>query len=392
MKRFTYAFGVGMAVLMALSMVLPMITRTQSRTVQPTTVAPTALPTFPPPLASDAISFDQTYLHPSGLFTVAEPTGWIASQPQTTKDSARALLTNTTAQSLVQVDVDRPVTATDQPVTLDDVNARFNAAWLGSSWSQYSTWKESDRERTSDNRLVIDFELTAKGQTYVARQEAWTDGDWIYSVRVVTPSNATDMLRYVLDGEVASLKPQKEFAGTPFNWKAYFDPQDLHIIRFPFNWSLSDSAPGRPTSITTDNTALRVEAQTGTVVDSQDAASTWVQNLRPGTDILSVKPVDHDGANGFSVAYTFKTVDGDTNSGLAVLLNGPNDMLHVANLQFPASSVDLNNTDSQANYSDLVDTMNSFTVLPQLAGVDTGPAASTTTATTAASTTSAASN
>ena len=72
----------------------------------------------------------------------------------------------------------------------------------------------------------MDFELQSNNQTFVARQEAWTDGDWIYSVRVVTPANATDTLRYVLEGVVESLEPKKEFAGTPFDWNAYFDPED----------------------------------------------------------------------------------------------------------------------------------------------------------------------
>ena len=39
----------------------------------------------------------------------------------------------------------------------------------------------------------------------------------------------------------------------------------------------------------------------------------------------------------------YTTVDGSQESGLAVLLNGPDGTLHVANLLFPASDVDLNN-------------------------------------------------
>ena len=371
MKRITYAFGISMTIIMALSVVLPAITRNNPQTTQ-ASVEPTALPTFPPPLAPESITFEQTYLHPSGLFTVAEPTGWQASQPQTTREGVRALLTNTDAQSLVQVDVDRPATAGEEPLTLDDVDVRLNDAWLGSSWREYGSWSESSRERTDDDRLVIDFELQSNSQTFVARQEAWTDGDWIYSVRVVTPANATSTLRYVLDGVAASLEPQKEFAGTPFDWNAYFDTQDTHLIRFPSTWELSDSAPGRPTSITGEDTALRVEVDADTVIDSEDSASAWVENLHTGTSILSVQPVNRDNSEGYSVAYSIKTVDGDTQSGLAVLLNGPDEKLHVANLQFPASDVDLNSADSQESYSDLVNAMHSFTLLPQLAGVDTG--------------------
>src|SRR5690606_1930009 len=158
-------------------------------------------------------------------------------------------------------------------------------------------------QRTADDELVIDFALTLRGQTYVARQKAWTDGDWIYSTRVVMPENATQALLYLLDNVAATLEPQKAFAGTPLNWEAYFDQQDTHIIRFPSSWTLADSAPGKPASITgEDNTALRVQTEAGTVINSEADARAWVENLRSGTNILSVKPVSREGSEGYSVA------------------------------------------------------------------------------------------
>ena len=375
MKRFTYAFGITMTVLMALSVILPAISQNTPQTVQQQQTQPTPVPTFPPPLQPETISFDQTYLHPSGLFTIAEPTGWQASEPLTTREGVRAVLANPDAQSIIQVDVDKPAVETEAALTLDDVDTRFNDAWLSSSWRQYSSWNESSRERGEDDRLTIDFELTSNNQTFVARQEAWTDGDWIYSVRVVTPENATNTLLYLLDGMAESLQPQKEFAGTPFDWNAYFDTQDTHIIRYPSDWTLSDSAPGRPTSITGTDAVLRVEAEAATTIDSEDAASAWVEAARSGAEILSVQPVTREDNTGYAVAYSFKTVDGDSESGLALLLNGPDDMLHVANLRFPGDSIDLNATEGQEAHSDLMSVLNSFTILPDLANADTGAAA-----------------
>ena len=309
-------------------------------------------------------------MHPSGIFTVAEPSGWVASEPQTTVEGVRAVLSNPDAQSLIQVDVDRPAVVEDA-LTLDDVDARFNDAWLGSSWRQYSSWNESSRERTDDDRVIIDFELTSQSQTYVARQSAWTDGDWIYSVRVVTPENATDALVFLLDQVSNSLQPQKEFAGVPFHWDAYFDSTDTHIIRYPETWVVEDSAPGRPTSISGDNnTALRVESAAETVIDSEDAAADWVENLRSGTTILSVEPVTRDENAGYSVTYSLQTPDGDKESGEAILLNGPDDTLHVANLRFPGD-VDLHEASDDAAFTDLARVMDTFYVFPQLAGVDT---------------------
>jgi hypothetical protein len=276
------------------------------------------------------------------------------------------------------VDIDQPGTSSETGVTLDDVDNLFNQAWLQSSWRSYSSWEESSRARTDDDTLVIDFALTSNGQTFVARQKAWTDGEWIYSVRVVMPENATDALLFLLNGVAGSLQPQKEFAGTPFDWKAYFDQQDTHIIRYPSDWTLADSAPGKPTSIEgTSNTMLRVEADPGTVVADEDAARSWVEALRTGVNILSVAPVSRAGTDGFSVAYAYKTVDGDTESGLAILLNGPEDKLHVANVRFPGNDVDLNAPEMDASFANLTSVMNSFVVLPDLAGVETDTTTST---------------
>lgn len=371
LKKVSYIMGIFLVGIMGLSTIMPLLS--QNTLIQPTAAAPTALPTLPPPPDTNIISFDQTYLHPSGLFTVAEPTGWTASQPETSGDNVRALFSNTDAQSIIQVDVTQ-LPATDGPVTLDNVDAYFNDTYLSSSWRNYTNVDTSSRVR-EDDRLVLDFSMSSNGQTYVARQESWTDGEWVYSVRVVMPSNATNALVYLLDGVATSVQPQKEFVGTPFNWQAYVDQQDTYIIRFPSEWTLADSAPGRPASIEGgNNTVLRVETDAESAVDSEDAARDWVETTRAGANILSVEPVSRDGIEGYSVAYSYQTVDGDSSSGLAVLLNGADEKLHVANLRFPGADVDLNASESVAPYSDLLQVMNSFTVLPELANITTSPA------------------
>jgi hypothetical protein len=377
MKRFTYIFGVMMVGIMGLSLILPAISSNLPQTTAPQT-QPTALPTFPPPLEPAQIVFDDVYMHPSGLFMVSNPDGWTPSQPQTSGQSVRAVFTNGDAKSVIQVDVDQASSTEAEagPLTLDDVDARYNATWLGDSWRSYSSWSESDRERTDDDRLLIDFELTLANQGYVSRQEAWTDGEWIYSVRVVTPENATDMLVYLLDQVAESLEPQKQFAGIPFSWTAYIDQQDTHIIRYPASWTLEDGAPGRPTSISGSlSTALRVEAEADTVIDSEAAARAWVESQRAGNSILSVEAVERDGSQGYSVAYSARTVDGDSESGLALLLNGPDEKLHVANMRFLGSNVDLNAPEPDPIYNDHIRVMLSFFVDPELADISTDTSA-----------------
>lgn len=364
-KRLTAIVGVSMAVIMGLSVVLPYLGRNagQQTITQPPTEAP--IPTFPPPVDTSTISFDQLYLHPTGLFTVVQPEGWSVAQPSNNSQNARVTFTNPDALSVIQVDVDKPAAPDGEPLTLDDVNAQFTSTSLASSWSRYSDWEETGPRKRDNDRLSMDFRLELNRQTYVARQVAWTDGEWIYSVRVVTPENATEQLLYLLDNVAATLQPNKELATTPFDWNAHVDTTARHIVRFPPAWTLADSAPGLPASITgTGDVTLRVETEGGTVND-EDAARAWVEAHRPGATILSVQPVTRGETSGYAVTYTFKTVDGESQSGQAVLLNGDSDTLHVANLRFPGADIDLNAAETQQTYADFSAVMNSFAVLPE---------------------------
>lgn len=365
MKRFTVIFAITMAAVMGLSLILPAISPNVQSPVQQAQPTQPPAPTLPPPPDTSAITFSSPYLHPSGLFTVAQPTGWTATTPSTSVDNARATLSNTAIQSIIQVDVDKP--DSKEPLTLDDVDARFTTSMLAGSWSRYSSWEETGDRRRVDDRLIMDFALTANNQTYIARQTAWTDGDLIYSVRVVTLENARDALLYVLDGVQRSLQVNTELIESPFTWNAYYDDTSQHIIRYPQGWSLADSAPGRPTSISgSSSESLRLETIAQTF-DDADAASAWVESLRPNTTVFSVEPVTRGDAEGFAVAYGFRTVDGDVQSGLAVLLN-EDERAHVANLRFSAADVDLNDADAAANYAQLAQVMDTFYILPDITG------------------------
>lgn len=374
MKRLTIAFGIVMALVMAFSVILPAIAP-QTPAVQ--TINPTAapLPTFPPPPDPAVITFNDTFLHPSGLYSVAEPTGWFASQPTVTQGgAATTTMVNAEALSIIQVEVDRSLTETEAPLTLDDVDARYNQAYLASSWAQYGSWTESERNRV-DDQLILDFALTLNNQRYVSRQKAWTDGDWFYSVRVVAPGNATDTIVHVLNGVAESLTPNKQFLASPFNWTSYFDSADQYIIRYPHSWTLADSAPGRPTSLSADgNISLRLETTESAITD-ESAAREWVESSRAGLNVLSVEPVTREDAEGFSVAYTLTTADGDIQSGLVILLNDAEGKLYTANLRFPQAGIDLNDAENRALYSELVDVVNSFNLLPQADTEESEPVA-----------------
>ena len=365
MKRFTYIFGISMALIMGLSVILPALSTNVSPIQQiPPTTAPEPTPIPPPDI--NAISFTETYLHPSGIFTVAQPTGWLPAAPSNTLDNVQATLSNSTAQSIIQVEVTRPDVETEAPLTLDEVDAQFTSSALASSWARYTSWTETGRRRENDE-LILDFTLTSGSQTFVARQKSWTDGDLIRSVRVVTPENATEALLYVLDEVAASLQVVPEFTSTPLDWTAHYDAVNGNIIRFPSDWTVADTAPGQPTSITdsTGNITLRMETSAETVAD-EAAAEAFVAAQRPGATILNVAPVTREGAEGYAVAYDFTTVDGDAQSGVAVLLTGADEQLHVANLRFPGAGIDLTTETAEGENAILAAVVDTFYVLPGL--------------------------
>lgn len=337
-KRASIYLGVFMAVVLLGSAFLPLlknITPIAQDIPNPTS---TPLPTFPPPPSDlTAIRFDQYYLHPSGIFAIAQPEGWTASEPNRGAAIAQVNLINNATLAVVDSYIEDPTTT----ITADQLSDHFSESVINTSWANFTSWTESSR-RLENERLTIDFTVTLQGRTYVARQQAWTDGDWIYVVRVLVPENATEMLRYLLENFVTSLRPLTIFQGTPMNWSAHYDPNASNIIRFPQEWAVTDSAPGRPTSITSnDGILLRVEARAGAAVADEAAATAYVEGTRSGVTVTSVVPVERELGQGFSVAYGYTNVDGDPESGLAVLLNS-GDTLHIANLIFPTGGVDLN--------------------------------------------------
>jgi hypothetical protein len=338
-KRASILIGVLLIITLAAGSLVPLLTPT---TTTPPPIEPTdrPTPTFPVPITSfDGITFDQVYLHPTGLFTVGLPAGWLPGTPITEPFRAAITMNNNNALSVIEVSVEQPNTPITDGAGLSE---RFNAEYLDSSWVRYSDWTETQRV-VEDTQVILDFNLTLSRQTYISRQRIWTDGASIYSVRVVTPSNAVELLRYLLDGMANSLQPLTQFANEPFNWTLYYDPQTRHAIRFPGEWTIADSAPGLPASITApDGTTLRVEAAAGESIADEAAAEAWVMENSPGsTTILSVAAVENGDLSGYSVAYAFNTVDGEPRSGLALLLNGE-ERLHVANLRFSSAQVDLN--------------------------------------------------
>ncbi len=358
-------FGISMAILMAVTLFLPGLAPDQAPIVEDVpTPTPRPIPTFPPPLTDfSAITFTEDYLHSSGLYTVDVPAGWSVTDDVNNGTQVQTALNNPAAVSVIEVYLEQPET---MPTTLQELDARFTNATLSAGWRQYTGgWEELSR-RTEDDRVVIDFSLrSGEGQQFLARHAAWFDDDYVYVVRVVTPQNARDLLFHLLGEMVERVTTFPRFVDTPLAWDAYFDASSQYIIRMPQEWQLTDGGEGLPASFTgPDGALLRVETLSEPVTD-EDSARDWVQGLRSTLEITSVEPVTREGGEGFAVAYTYRTPDGDPLSGQAILLTDADGNTHVADVRLPGS-LDLNTEADQESAPQIVAMMDTFSMMTGL--------------------------
>ena len=362
-KTFTYIIGIVMTIAMVGSLILPMISQQtvqgdfSSLTPEPT---PFPQPTMPPPPDISAIDFDRLYLHRSGLFVIGAPTGWEPASDGNTADELRAGLSNSELQSVVEVRINKNLAGL---ADAEGLSGFFDRSWLGHSWSGYTSWDETGRRITEDGIVRIDFNLR-RGRAYlIARQESWLENGDIYSVRVVTAENAPQELKFLLAGMAKSVELLPYYAGGAFGWDAYFDNLDKHIVRFPRDWEVSDAAAGLPATIAGDGAILAVGTYDVALANDDEAAS-WIEEWRSGVTARTVEAVDVAGAAGYKVSYRLSTLDGATESGLAVMLHGTDNRLHIANLRFQDLNEDLLEVDPAEQ--PLIAVVDSFRLAPDL--------------------------
>jgi hypothetical protein len=343
-RQRTYAiFAIFMVVLMGMTAILPALA--PNTTVQPN-IEPTAtiIPTFPaPPADLSAITFDQTYLHPSALYIVNHPEDWVPEyQPNTFR---QVNFKNIDAQSDIEVFVESPQPA---PATLQEVSARYDDSTLAAGWRTYNDWEETSREiDAANNAVIIDFELVRRGQVFLARQYAELRDGRIYVTRVVAPSNARELLLDLLDKAKTAIEPVELFQDTPVEWNGYYSNVENFVIRYPSSWTLRDGAPGQPVTIELSSQAvLRVETAEGTVAD-EDAAREFVLARQPDAEIQTVQAAERNGTSGFEVSYIFRNLEGEPQSALTVILPDGENTLRVATVRVGNQDLDLLNNESQ---------------------------------------------
>ncbi|MEM9954016.1 MAG: hypothetical protein AAF846_20570 [Chloroflexota bacterium] len=367
-RRLTIGIGFFLAFIMVASLLTPIFLTNQQIAPQQARPTNTPVPTQPAPPDTTSIFFDRTYLHPSGLFTAAIPSGYVLNNELNNTGEAQAAFENAMQLSVLELRALRPAgeISLDSAENLGDF---FTEDWLRTSWNRYSTWNE-DARRVENDQLVMDFSLTRSGQEFAARQVAYTDGTWIYTVRVVAPTNASEAIQYILENEVASFSPIERFVGSDMEWNAYFDDVANHLVRFPGDWIVVDGADGVPASVSAPNAQLRIET-TDTTVDSVASAEQYVAGLQSNITVLSTSEIEQDGNAGYRVAYTQSSLDGASQSGIVQFVT-TDTTTHVVNILLTdVSDVDLNTVDTTAEDANptlvsALGILDTFSILPDL--------------------------
>ncbi len=361
-KTFTYIIGIIMSVAMVGSLILPMLSSQVGLGESAEAAVPTPLPTptLPPPPDISALNFDTRHLHRSGLFTFAAPAGWTHASDSSSADELRAGLSNGDLLSVIEVRITRnPGNITDA----DALSNYMNRAWLGQTWSGYTSWDETGRSITDDDKLRLDFNLRRGRSHLIARQESWLEAGDIYSARVITAENAPQELKYILAGVSETISRLPVYADARFDWDVYFDRLDKHSLRFPADWTVVDAADGLPATVAGDGITLVIAAADGALTD-EDEAMRWVERWRSGVAAISAEAAELAGVGGYKVSYRLQTVDGATDSGIALLLNGADERLHVANLRYSDIDVDLLRADQET--FPMLAVVDTFRLLPEL--------------------------
>lgn len=334
--------------IVAISLVVVMVITAVAQSFIPLTPPPApaptqaAAPTFPPPPTDlSTIVFEEEYLHPSGLYTALYPVGWTPTSPSNNGTQVQVNFENSGLQSVVEVYVDVPV----PPITTaTELSNRFDQNTLATGWRRYISWEETGREiDAATNTVTIDFELQLRNQTFIARHVAQLREDgWVYVTRAVTPANASPLLFDLIAKAQGIITPVELFRDTPVGWNGFYSEADNIVIRHPNNWVVRDGAAGQPVTIEAPGQGtLFIDSVEGVNVADEAAASAFVTSRRADANVLSVVPVERNGGSGFGVAYTFRTSEGEPQTGYAVLLNDGDD-LRTATVRLTNLELDLN--------------------------------------------------
>jgi hypothetical protein len=307
------------------------------------TLTPYGTPPPPTPVivptveANPQLEGELPYIHSTGLFQTFRPAGddWMITEGQGA-DGAISVVIQSLARLAVIHNYIRPGVQYENP---DSLSADFlTESYFVDAWSEYDSWLETGRT-IADNRVIVNFDLSASAVSYLGRSIAWVDGSWLYVSRLVVPANNPALLDLLQTLILPEFRGYPELQAMPEFWPAYSDQELGFLLKHPAGWQVVAGSKGRPVTFNVPvaegagKTTVRVWTIADNPIDSDQQAEAVLSGAEPTATILTIEPVVHDMGTGYQIAYAYRDAAGDPHSGLMVLLNDAHGMLFVANLQ-----------------------------------------------------------
>ena len=348
-KRMSIIIGSFLVIVMGATAILPAISNpTQTQTVEATPL-PSPEP-FPPVLANDLLDFSARYLHPSALYTIPIPQPIQWNQVLPTNESSLARTTLRSDLYVLEVYVQNA-----PGLTPEELPSQFTSAILERTWRNYQQAERRGPGEMRGDRFYVDYDLTLNRRLFNARHLAWTDGNRLYVIRVVGPSNAIEQTIFLVEQMAAELETIAQFQDGDAGWTGSFDPENGYVIRYPTSWVIQDHVPGRPLSISIDDrTKLKINSLQEENL-SEDRAVSLFNEAYPNAKIT----YRSEWEAGFFISFRFETALGEEQSGAWLVL--PNEVgnallaeLLVEELNFDLMSYDSMNADGSEDEADPV--------------------------------------
>lgn len=301
-------------------------------------------------------------IHPAGTFTIAQPQGFTPSS--STSELVHSYSMVDTGRYAV---VHAYLQAFAGPQNLDTLDIYNSEGTLAATWAEYDSWAETGREQAG-GRLVLDFTLTLGENTYLARELTWPVPEnpaIVQVLRFVVPDNYLALLGELELMIIPSYDAIPEALTAPLDWPGIASKTGGYTLRYAPDWTLVEAASGSTTTLTTsDDNTLTLSSEAGQIA-SEDDARTWAENSRTDVTVLAAEPVSRTYGEGFVVAYTFATADGEPQSGLSVLVNGEDNQIKTATLRLNDADVNLLDGDTRAANATLWQVLDTFGPLPE---------------------------
>ncbi|MFN8417748.1 MAG: hypothetical protein U0528_00640 [Anaerolineae bacterium] len=339
-------------------------------------------PTVPP--EGTYVMATQTYFHHTGLISIPKFDGWelpadnggeetVLPQGETF-GRVGLMFINSGAQSVIHAFAEKDPSR--QTSTVNDLDKLYDTTNLNAAWKDYTGgWRELSR-RADGDQFVIDFEVKVNtdsgGQTltdtYLARQISKLDQDWLLTARLVVPSNNPGLLDALQSAAWDHFRFWRAALNSPLEWSVIPDYVLGYVIKYPTGWVIQEGAVGRPFTVIdsaqSPQVTLLTRAVPATVIDSEDAAKTWISTNIPKATIQTVKAEMINGVAGFSVSYADPDPDGNQRSSVTTLLNGANSTLYVITEQSMLRGLDLLDANNASIPPQLAQIRNSFFLIP----------------------------